>query len=92
MRALRFRARLRRLADLALLGAFLTLTAIAYGVFLAGAGRMMLSPVSQFSDFYQSGQNPWAGVTLEPAPQRFATISSGTALKPLAPPASAERR
>jgi hypothetical protein len=92
MRGLRFRAKLRRLADLALLGAFLALTALGYGVFLAGAGQMMLSPVPQFSGFYQSGQNPWAGITLEPAPRRFATISTGTALRPLSPPPAGNKR
>jgi hypothetical protein len=54
---------LRGLASLALLGAFLALTIVAYGVFLASGGRMMLSPVPQFSDFYETGKNPWAGPT-----------------------------
>jgi hypothetical protein len=92
MRGPRFRARLRRLADLTLLGAFLALTVVAYGVFLAAAGQLMLSPVPQFSDFYQTGRNPWASATIEPAPPRFAAISGGTAFKPVSPPAPGHKR
>jgi hypothetical protein len=67
------RARLRRLADMALLVAFLALVGFSYGAFFATAGRMMMSPVPEFSDFYRAGQNPWAGASAEPAPQqRFA--------------------
>jgi hypothetical protein len=82
MRGSRFRAKLRRLADFALLAAFLTLTAVAYGVFLTGAGRMMLSPVPEFADSYQSGRNPWAAATAAPAPpSRLAAIPSSPALE-----------
>jgi hypothetical protein len=70
MRDRQLRAMLRRLGDAALLVAFLALTIFAYGVFFVGASRMLISPVPQFSNFYQMGQNPWAGALTQPASQQ----------------------
>lgn len=78
MRDTGFRARLRRVADAALLAAFLALTAVAYGAFFIGVRQFMTTPVPEFSDFYQSGKNPWAAAITEPAaPLRLANTAAG---------------
>lgn len=72
------RAMLRRLADAAMLAAFLALSVFAYGALLIGAGRSILAPApAQFADFYQPGQNPWSGAIIEPVPpqERFASAA-----------------
>ncbi len=92
MRDPQFRATLRRLADMALLAAFLALAAVCYGAFFLGAGRMMISPVPEFSDFYQTGQNPWAGAIAEPGPQQRFAATMLARRAPSPRPAAGNRR
>ncbi|MGO8918964.1 MAG: hypothetical protein ACLQJR_23940 [Stellaceae bacterium] len=71
------RAMLGRLADVALVAAFLALSAFAYGELSVGASRVVAAPAPlRFSDFYWPGQNPWAGAVIEPAPhERFVSAT-----------------
>jgi hypothetical protein len=75
MRDRSFRALLGRLTDVAVLAAFLALAAFAYGAFFIGAGRMMASPVPEFANFYQPGQNPWTNAA-PPPPQERLTVAT----------------
>lgn len=63
------RAALGRATEVALVAAFLALSAFAYGAFFIQAGEVMTTSVpTEFSDFYRSGQNPWSGAIIEPTP------------------------
>lgn len=76
----RWRARLGRMADVAMVAAFLALTVFAYGALFVGAGKFVtVSAPSEFADFYQPGQNPWSGVVVEPAPPREQFASTAPA-------------
>jgi hypothetical protein len=56
--------RLARFADSALLGAFLVLCVAAYGGLFFASERIIRSSVrdQQFTDIYQPGRDPWAGI------------------------------
>jgi len=60
------RATLGRLAETAMLAAFLALSAFAYSALFIAAGRVMTAP-PEFSDFYRPDHNPWIGAIIEPA-------------------------
>lgn len=76
MRDRLFRALVGRVTDVAVLAAFLAVVALAYGAFFIGAGRMMASPVPEFADFYQPGQNPWAKAVVEPQPPERLAVAA----------------
>jgi hypothetical protein len=61
------RATLVQAMEVALVVAFLALSTLAYGAFFVEAGYVMTASVpTQFSSFYQPGQNPWSGPVIAP--------------------------